>query len=160
MSGMGRTTSSDGLAATRLSPVHAVKGMGASAAWTSWDMRPSVFDKRCLTGHFSGPLHVGAFVMQCTAAVGATCKDVSCCNADLHGSVLRPCMRCRSCMSAWCSTGGPCLALASAQGAVGVQEAGNLLLRPLRHVEPDPVTRHAQAPAGAQEGEVPQVVQS
>lgn len=32
---MGRTTNSDGLAAIRLSPVHAVNGVDASAACTS-----------------------------------------------------------------------------------------------------------------------------
>ena len=39
-----------------------------------------------------------------------------------------------------------------------MQEAGDLFLRALRHVEPHPVARHAQAPAGPQEGKVPQVV--
>lgn len=77
--GMGRTTSSDGLAAARLSPVHAVNGVAASAACTSWHetMRPFIFTEHCITAHISWPLHVGDSVKQCTAAVSATCMCVS-----------------------------------------------------------------------------------
>lgn len=53
-----------------------------------------------------------------------------------------------------------CLALAGAPGAVGMQEALDLLLRALRHVEPDPVARCAQPAARAQEHEILQIVEA
>lgn len=55
---------------------------------------------------------------------------------------------------------GARLALAGAPGAVGMQEALNLLLRALRHVEPDPVARGAQPAARAQEYEILQIIEA
>ena len=95
-SSMGRTTNSDGLAATRLSPVHAVNGVAASAACTSWNqiMRAPMFIKHCVTAHISWPIACWRFDKQCMAAVSAACNYVSCFNADLHAFSLPAPLHC------------------------------------------------------------------
>ncbi len=82
-----------------------------------------------------------------------------------QASTMRPVPFCHSLRHACASRRaggfvGPRPLPAGAPGLVRAQEAGDLLLRALRHAEPDPVARRADAAGAAQEGEVVQVTKA